>query len=85
MQCNQCEQTKANDSCTTIGVCGKSDEVSSLQDVLIYSLRRLAHAALSSRVKGIVVTEIDFFTTKALLATLTNGNFDPDRIEVLVE
>ena len=85
MKCNQCEQTAANDSCTNIGVCGKTDNVSHLQDVLIYALRRLAHAALSARAKGIIVPEIDFFTVQALFITLTNVNFDPNVIERFIE
>lgn len=85
MNCNQCEQTSKNIACTTSGVCGKTDTVAHLQDVLIFALRRLAHAALSARSKGIIVPEIDFFTVQALFTTLTNVNFDPIVFEELIE
>lgn len=85
MKCNQCEQTVANDAFTDIGICGKTDNVSHLQDVLIYALRRLAHAALSARANGIIVPEIDLFTVQALFITLTNVNFDPNVIEKFIE
>ena len=35
MFCNQCEQT-AKGGCTKVGVCGKSDSTSTLQDLLLY-------------------------------------------------
>ena len=42
MFCYQCEQTSRSVACTVKGVCGKEDEVASVQDALIYSLKGLA-------------------------------------------
>jgi hydroxylamine reductase len=39
MFCFQCEQTAKGEGCTKVGVCGKSHEVATLQDLLIYSLK----------------------------------------------
>lgn len=37
--CLQCEQTKGNEGCTKIGVCGKTSQVAIMQDLLIYQLK----------------------------------------------
>jgi hypothetical protein len=42
MFCFQCEQTQDHNGCKTVGVCGKTPEVSALQDLLIFQTRRLA-------------------------------------------
>ena len=43
MFCFQCEQTAKCTGCTQIGVCGKTAEVSNLQDELTSSLIKLAN------------------------------------------
>ena len=40
MFCFQCEQTAKCTGCTQIGVCGKTAEVSNLQDELIHFLKQ---------------------------------------------
>ncbi len=45
MFCYQCEQTAKSVACTVKGVCGKDDEVASLQDALVYALKGLALVA----------------------------------------
>jgi len=85
MFCYQCEQTAKGESCTKSGVCGKSPEVSALQDLLIYALKGLSWAAVEGRKAGIVDQEADVFTVKALFATLTNVDFDPARFPVLID
>ena len=80
MFCYQCEQTFQGKGCTIAGVCGKSPEVAILQDLLVYSLRGLSQTALEARKIGIVDELVDVFTCEALFATLTNVNFDPEKI-----
>ena len=46
MFCNQCEQTAKGLGCTKIGVCGKTEGVSELQDLLTYVLQGLAIVAV---------------------------------------
>ena len=84
MFCYQCEQTANGKGCTQIGVCGKSPEVAALQDLLIYSLKGLSQVALEARKREITDEKADIFTCKALFATLTNVNFDPDRVIELI-
>jgi hydroxylamine reductase len=80
MFCYQCEQTAQGRACTQIGVCGKNPEVAALQDLLIYSLKGLSIVASEGRKRGIYDREIDRFVCEAAFSTLTNVNFDPERI-----
>ena len=80
MFCYQCEQTSKGQGCTVIGVCGKTPEVASLQDLLVYMLRGLSQLTIEAGKVGVKDEKISVFTCEALFATLTNVNFDPDRI-----
>ena len=80
MFCYQCEQTFQGKGCTIAGVCGKSPEVANLQDLLIYTLRGLSQAKIEADKLGAKDEAVSVFTSEALFATLTNVNFDPDRI-----
>ncbi len=84
MFCNQCEQTAKGIACTTVGVCGKNEEVADLEDVLIHALTGLALFASEGRKKGIVDPDIDRFTMEAIFSTLTNVDFDPERFVQLI-
>jgi hydroxylamine reductase len=79
MFCFQCEQTLRGQGCTAAGVCGKTPEVSNLQDLLVYKLREISQLALQAQ-KTQRDENIDSFTAEALFATLTNVNFDPEAI-----
>jgi hydroxylamine reductase len=83
MFCNQCEQT-AKGGCTEIGVCGKKKDVAALQDLLTYAVRGLCHLAVAGRSTGINDPEINRFSLKAIFSTLTNVNFDPASLEILI-
>jgi hydroxylamine reductase len=84
MFCNQCEQTAQSSGCTKYGVCGKDPQVAALQDLLTYAVRGLSQYAVAGREVGAVDPEINRFIVKALFATLTNVDFDPTRITVLI-
>lgn len=84
MFCYQCEQTARGEGCTIKGVCGKEPEVAALQDLLTYSLKGLALYAQEGRKAGIIDGEANVFTGEALFATLTNVNFDPQRLDALI-
>ncbi|MGL5320109.1 MAG: hydroxylamine reductase, partial [Aeromonas veronii] len=88
MFCVQCEQTirtPAGNGCAYAqGMCGKTAETSDLQDVLIYTLQGLSAWALAARKQAIIDREIDAFVPKAFFATLTNVNFDSNRIVAYV-
>ena len=85
MFCYQCEQTAKGEGCMKMGVCGKDPEVAALQDVLVYALTGLSVVAYAGRKAGISDKEINVFTAKALFSTLTNVNFDPQRLVELID
>ncbi|NEQ44487.1 MAG: hydroxylamine reductase [Leptolyngbya sp. SIOISBB] len=80
MFCEQCEQTASGDGCHQFGACGKSPEVNSVQDLLVYCLRSLAPVALQAKAAGLDIHDLDVFTCEALFATMTNVNFNATRL-----
>jgi hydroxylamine reductase len=80
MFCRQCEQTAKGTGCTQQGVCGKTHETATLQDMLIFSLKGIAVLGLLAREKGIKDKEADMFLQEGLFTTVTNVNFDPQKI-----
>ncbi|MBU0674970.1 MAG: hydroxylamine reductase [Proteobacteria bacterium] len=85
MFCFQCEQAAKGTGCTTMGVCGKGPEVSSLQDLLIYALQGLSTVAVAGRKVGVADPAIGLFTCEGVFSTLTNVNFDQDRLAGLIK
>lgn len=84
MFCYQCEQTAKGTGCTTFGVCGKSPEVSDLQDLLIHVTKGISMYAHRARVLGVKDPEVDSFVLEALFTTVTNVNFDEERMEWMI-
>ncbi len=84
MFCYQCEQTALGKGCSKMGVCGKDPETADLQDLLVYAAKGIAFFAYRLRSLGIVDKESDRFVTEALFTTVTNVNFDPARLEVMI-
>lgn len=78
MFCDQCEQTAQGTGCTKIGVCGKNEDIESLQKNLIYTLKGIGAYVYHARELGAHNAEVDAFFAEALYATLTNSNFDLD-------
>ncbi len=79
MFCQQCEQTAKGIACTTVGVCGKNEEVADLQDLLIHATQGLCLYSDAARKKGITDSATSLFICEAIFSTLTNVNFDPQR------
>jgi hydroxylamine reductase len=84
MFCYQCEQTAKGSGCTARGVCGKDPETAVLQDLLVYVAKGLSMYAHRARELGGRDREIDVFTIEALFSTVTNVNFDPERLRGLL-
>lgn len=84
MFCYQCEQTAKGTGCTAFGVCGKSPEVSDLQDLLIHVTKGISMYAHRARVLGVKDPEVDSFVLEALFTTVTNVNFDEERMEWMI-
>lgn len=75
MFCYQCEQTPKG-GCTKVGVCGKNEDIASLQDTTIFGLKGIAAYATHARQLGYIDPEVDGVTHEALYMTLTNSNFN---------
>jgi hydroxylamine reductase len=81
MFCYQCEQSAKGTGCTVKGVCGKDEGVSFLQDELIASIKGISWYASRAAALGKNDRETDLFVIEALFSTLTNVNFDSNRLE----
>jgi len=75
MFCYQCEQTPTG-GCKIVGVCGKNEELASIQDTIIFALKGIAAYATHARQLGYIDPEVDGITQEALYFTLTNVNFN---------
>ena len=84
MFCYQCEQTAKGTGCTKVGVCGKTEEIQSLQDMLIVGLEGMSAYAYHARQLGVTDDSVDAFVHEGLFSIVTNVNFDPDRFVNLV-
>ncbi|MGB9587181.1 MAG: hydroxylamine reductase, partial [Armatimonadota bacterium] len=84
MFCYQCEQTAKGIGCTFQGVCGKDPTTATLQDLLVYATKGIAMYAHRARQLGATDREINVFTLEALFSTVTNVDFDPERIQALI-
>jgi hydroxylamine reductase len=80
MFCYQCEQTSKGAGCTQFGVCGKDPTSAALQDLLVHAAKGIAMYAARARALGAVDGDIDRFVIEALFATVTNVDFDPERL-----
>ena len=79
MFCYQCEQTANGKGCTKQGVCGKTPEVSNLQDLLIFQLKGISCYGDILLKKGMRPEKrVVSFVENCLFTTLTNVNFDPE-------
>lgn len=76
MFCYQCQETTKGTGCTVKGLCGKTEEVAHLQDLLVYTLKGIAIHAAQARDMSIVRRDVDEFIMESLFATITNANFD---------
>ncbi|HIG64041.1 MAG TPA: hydroxylamine reductase [Methyloprofundus sp.] len=77
MFCYHCQEAKKNIACDTAGICGKKADVSSLHDLLTYTLKGLCFYAEKSTESRITDENIDKFIARALYSMVTNVNFDP--------
>lgn len=83
MFCYQCQETAGNAACTKRGVCGKSGTTANLQDLLIHLLQGMALYA--EQIEGSLDRKYGVFMSKALFSTITNANFDDERITQLID
>lgn len=76
MFCYQCQETLKGTGCTVQGVCGKSEGLSNLQDLLVYTLKGISIVAAEGLKAGIKFPEVKDYLTNGLFMTITNVNWD---------
>lgn len=81
MFCFQCQETAKNSGCTLRGVCGKTEDVAKLQDLLIYTLKGIADIVVKAKLDVKTLETINYETLNSLFMTITNANFDDAAIE----
>ncbi|MDD3321267.1 MAG: hydroxylamine reductase [Paludibacter sp.] len=79
MFCFQCQEAAKGTGCEIKGVCGKTPEVSALQDLIIYQLKGISYYTTLLREKNIENAEANRFVYDGLFMTITNANFDDKR------
>ena len=85
MFCYQCQEAAKGTGCTTRGVCGKTEEVSALQDLLVYTVKGIAGLAIREGVSDASRLAAEDYTIRALFRTITNANFDDAAIAANIE
>ncbi|WP_460647593.1 hydroxylamine reductase [Lacrimispora xylanolytica] len=84
MFCYQCQETAKNTGCTVMGVCGKTEEVAKLQDLLIYAVKGISEIVVKTNTNVADIAKINHEVIKSLFITITNANFDADAIEAQI-
>ncbi len=80
MFCYQCQEAAKGIGCTVRGVCGKSPQIASSLDILVYITKGISIVANKAREYNIEDEGINKFTIDALFISITNANFDEVRI-----
>lgn len=80
MFCFQCQETAKGTGCTVRGVCGKTDDVAQMQDLLIFVTKGISILGTIGREFGYSSPKIDRYVQEALFTTITNANFDKRKI-----
>jgi hydroxylamine reductase len=80
MFCYQCEQTSRGTGCTEFATCGKDENSAVLQDLLVHASKGIAQFNHRAHQIGARDRTIDRFLLEALFTTVTNVNFDAERI-----
>ena len=85
MFCYQCQETAKGTGCEIRGVCGKTEDVAKLQDLLIYTLKGIAEIVVKGKVDVAGLGPINHEVLSSLFMTITNANFDAAAFEVEIK
>ena len=85
MFCYQCQEAAKGIGCEAArGVCGKTDQTSGYQDLLIHILKGISwFQQISPKAAG-TVKELDRFVIEGVFSTITNANFDTAVFERMI-
>lgn len=85
MFCFQCQETARGTGCEVRGVCGKTEQVAKLQDLLIYTLKGLAQVVVKGKLDATNLADVNHQLLNSLFMTITNANFDDSAIEAQIK
>ncbi len=80
MFCYQCQETMKGSGCTVKGVCGKTDDVANMQDLLVFITKGVSILANEARSHDLDTISADKYVFESLFITITNANFDKGKI-----
>lgn len=82
MFCFQCQEAAKGTGCTIKGVCGKSDDLANMMDLLMFVTKGVSVYSVPLREqKGYENPIVNKFVFDSLFTTITNANFDKKVIE----
>lgn len=81
MFCFQCQEAAKGTGCAIRGVCGKTEEVAKLQDLLIYTLKGISDIVVKGNLSVKELGSANHEVLSGLFMTITNANFDDSAIE----
>lgn len=77
MFCFQCQEAAKGTGCTIKGVCGKSDDLANMMDLLLFVTKGVCvYSSALREQKGYENPAVNKFVFDSLFATITNANFD---------
>ena len=79
MFCFQCQETAKGTGCTIAGVCGKTEKVANMQDLLVFVVKGMSFYTTRLRELGFENDVANKFIIDSLFMTITNANFDQER------
>jgi hydroxylamine reductase len=85
MFCYQCQETSKGTGCALMGVCGKTPEVSNIQDLLLFVARGVAVYNNELRKQRKASAIADKYIVDAMFISITNANFDFEAIKEKVK
>lgn len=81
MFCYQCQESKNNEGCTNVGVCGKNEVVANAEDMLVWVTKGLSNLLTNLRKSNFKIKkEWSEKVVFNLFTTITNANFDDEKI-----
>lgn len=81
MFCFQCQETAKGKGCDMKGICGKTEEVAKLQDLLIYIIKGVSEIVVKGSLPVESIGKVNHEVSNALFMTITNANFDEAAFE----
>ena len=81
MFCFQCQEAAKGTGCEVRGVCGKTEDVAKLQDLLIYTVKGISEIVVNGKLDVSKLGNTNHEVLSSLFMTITNANFDDNAIE----